>query len=148
LRAAQNSLYHLYRQTAYFDWLNSRPRAEKSESRLLNQYRRQFLGFISDDLNTPKALALLWQLSADQKLSPAAKKSLLLEFDAVLGLGLRGVRNLIKTPPAVKRLVKEREKVRNNKQFVQADGLRKRIEALGYIIEDTPEGPFVWPKKI
>jgi cysteinyl-tRNA synthetase len=46
----------------------------------------------------------------------------------------------------VKKLRVERELSRKNKQFTLSDALRKEINALGYIIEDTPLGPFIWPK--
>lgn len=62
-------------------------------------------------------------------------------------------------PPNVKELADEREKYRGSKQFVKADELRKEIDALGFIVEDTvkvesvvkieesPEGPIIKPKK-
>ena len=36
---------------------------------------------LNDDLNTPKALAVLWGLVKDKKVSPADKKKTLMEFD-------------------------------------------------------------------
>ncbi|MDO8574494.1 MAG: hypothetical protein Q7R86_02615, partial [bacterium] len=40
----------------------------------------------------------------------------------------------------------DREKLRVNQQFIQADSLRKKINSLGFHLEDTPLGPFIWPK--
>jgi cysteinyl-tRNA synthetase len=42
-------------------------------------------------------------------------------------------------------LAREREISRVNKQFTQSDVLRKEVEALGYVIEDTPLGPLTLP---
>ncbi len=41
------------------------------------------------------------------------------------------------------RLVEEREKARGNKEWAAADALRLRIRELGYLIEDSAEGPQV-----
>lgn len=49
-------------------------------------------------------------------------------------------------PLKLKKLVKARELFRRNKQFTQADALRKKIGVLGYGIEDTPFGPLLLPK--
>lgn len=48
------------------------------------------------------------------------------------------------TPPAdVLALVKERQEARANKDWVAADQVRQQIAALGWQIQDTPEGPKV-----
>ena len=38
-------------------------------------------------------------------------------------------------------LVEEREEARKNKNFKKSDQLRKEIEGLGFILEDTKDGP-------
>ena len=68
------------------------------------------------------------------------QKKLIIEFDAVLGLNLNKIKPF-KIPPAINDLIKQREISRTNKQFIQADALRKEIEKLGYVIEDTDSGP-------
>jgi len=108
-------------------------------------YKKFFLEAINDDLDTPKALAIVWQVIRDNKLSHSAKKQLLLEFDKVLGLGLNKIKP-VKIPRKIRQLVAQREKLRVNKQFIQADRLRKKIEKLGYIIEDTTVGPKIFRK--
>ena len=91
---------------------------------------------------------MVWGLIGDKELWAKNKLALLLDFDQILGLKLTEAITLAQPPAKVGKLVKEREKYRTNKQFVQADGLRKKIEALGYTVEDTPQGPFVWLQKI
>ena len=51
-----------------------------------------------------------------------------------------------KIPSQITALAEKRELYRSNKQFAQSDALRKEIEGLGYIIEDTPAGPLVLKK--
>jgi len=103
-------------------------------------YEKKFLSAINDDLDTPKALSVVWQIIKDNRLSSQDKKQLLLKFDKILGLGLDKIKPL-KIPQKIKQLASQREILRINKQFIQADRLRKKIENLGYRIEDTSYGP-------
>ena len=57
----------------------------------------------------------------------------------ILGLGFAAA----KIPTDINKLVSERELARKSKDFPCADDLRKKVEGLGYIIEDTPLGPLV-----
>jgi cysteinyl-tRNA synthetase len=50
-------------------------------------------------------------------------------------------------PPEVRELVKAREKARAGKDFALADNIRKEIDALGFLVEDTKQGPRVVPGK-
>ncbi len=52
-------------------------------------YRAQFKEKIENDLNTPQALAVLWTLIKDKEVTPENKLATLLDFDKVLGLGLK-----------------------------------------------------------
>ncbi len=97
---------------------------------------------IDDDLGTPAALSMAWEVINNGKISPKDKMKMILKFDEVLGLGLGGIiKEYGKTPVKIKQLIDEREKSRANKQFIQADSLRKKIEQLGYTVEDTAQGP-------
>lgn len=51
-------------------------------------YKATFKEKLENDLNTPQALAVVWGLVKDAKVSPRDKLSTLLDFDKVLGLGL------------------------------------------------------------
>ncbi|MEK9168378.1 MAG: cysteine--tRNA ligase [Patescibacteria group bacterium] len=137
LGAAQNAMGRLttydLRQTTNDE------RTTNDDNKKIKIYIKKFLSAINDDLNTPKALSIIWQIIKDENFSSNAKKCLLLEFDKVLGLGLGKIKPL-KIPQKIKQLAAQREKLRINKQFIQADALRKQIEELGYIIEDTAFG--------
>lgn len=108
-------------------------------------YKKKFLATLSDDVNTPKALAVLWAMIKDKKLAPGEKRATLLEFDKVLGLGLKDLRPAL-VPPQVQTLVFDRERARQAQEWARADALRDQVLVLGYEIEDTTEGPKV--KKI
>ncbi len=126
-----------------------------------SEYQEKFHSFINDDLDTPKAIALLWELVKDDAISPEDTRATLLDFDSVLGLGLsesnesltlllRGEGqklSISEVPNAVQKLFEERIQVRTEKDFDRSDTLRKKIESLGYSIEDTDNGPELHAKK-
>ena len=113
----------------------------KDRPALVAEFRERFRKGMRGDLGTPEALAALHALLASDLPAPV-KRSLADEFDAVLGLELSKFRPKVAVMPAkIKELAEKREQFRNNKQFVQADTLRREIEKLGYVIDDTPKGP-------
>ncbi len=107
-----------------------------------------FLAALNDDLNTPKALAVIFVFikelnkafvhGVSEKDANAALK-LLLECDRVLGLGLSDS-GTIETPNEVNVLLEKRGLARNNKDFEASDRLRTEILDLGYEVEDTANG--------
>ena len=110
------------------------------------KYLERFSEAINDDLNTPKALAVL-QDTLRSPLAAGEKLTLIGKFDTVFALFNTSVKAKAgKIPEEVAELVKKREEARRNKQFVQSDAFRAEVEKLGYVIEDTPEGPVVRPK--
>ncbi|MEK7068723.1 MAG: cysteine--tRNA ligase, partial [Patescibacteria group bacterium] len=53
-----------------------------------DSFAKDFYAALADDLDTPLAIARLWEALRDQRLSPAVKRSCLALADAMLGLGL------------------------------------------------------------
>lgn len=116
-------------------------------------YRDRFHAFVNDDLDTPKAVALLFDLIKDTKVSKPDQRATLLDLDRVLGLGLkesdeRLLENLsgekkIKVsdaPEEVQALLRERETARKEKNWTRADELRDKISESGYNVLDTEKG--------
>lgn len=136
LGAAQNALFKLYFENSNFFEVSGKQDAE--------EYVRKFHERINDDLDTPGALAVMWDMLKDTSVSSDAKMRALKKFDDVLGLDLSKYLDLTHdTPPEVKKLVREREQARNEKNWGRADTLRKEIESVGYTVKDTSEGPRV-----
>lgn len=109
------------------------------------EYKQRFLKLLSDDLNTPQGIALIWELMKNNNISEKDKRATILDFDKVLGLNLEAISNLaskiqINIPDSVQKLISDREIARNNNDFVKADALREMINDEGYDIKDTPEG--------
>lgn len=103
------------------------------------QYEQKFAGALFDDLNTAHALSVVWEMLGDSKLSDEDKWATLLSFDEVLGLNLTDVSKFVISEHA-KELMAQRDKARENKDFVASDKLRGQLEDLGYTVLDTPEG--------
>jgi cysteinyl-tRNA synthetase len=102
------------------------------------------INFISDDLDTPKAVALIWDILKDEKILPQDKKVTILEIDKLLGL----IKEEIKTdiPTEVLKLAEDRKIARTNKDFKKSDELRDQIASLGFEVKDTPEGQKILKK--
>ena len=100
---------------------------------------KKFKDFVEDDLDTPKALVLLWDLLKDDNITDANKKATVLDFDKVLGLGFENVKE-DEIPTEIQKLVEEREEARMNKDFKKSDKLRDKIHSLGYEVEDSEDG--------
>jgi len=128
LRAAQNALYNLRDIISGY----GKPKGNSAE------YESKFLEAINDDLNMPKALAVVWDLIKNQNIESSAKKKTLLKFDEVLGLNLNKVKKE-EIPAEVIKLAEKRQEARKNKDWGSADKLRGEIESKGYVVEDQQD---------
>lgn len=147
LQAAQNALNNLCESIkeiqfpkSDFGSVSGRSGTSRIEIGFLKKYREEFLSHINNDLEMPAAIALLWEVVKSEKLNSKTKYDLIIDFDKVLGLNLGKIKSE-KIPAAVLKLVKEREKYRQEKNFAKSDELRKKIESLGWFIDDSPSGP-------
>lgn len=112
------------------------------------KFSTDFRAAIADDLDTPKAVARVWELVKAETISKADKRASLLLADEVLGLGLieerastkLGVVPMKELPADIKQLIKERDEARDAKEYEKADALRTAIEKAGYELKDTPQG--------
>lgn len=100
----------------------------------------KFEDALADDLNAPRAVAVLWETLASGA-SDKEKRATILAFDVVLGLNLhRAKKQKLIVPAEVKKLMLAREKARAAKDWAASDRLRDEILTLGFEIKDTPEG--------
>ena len=107
----------------------------KPNSVLLNEFHEA----INDDLNTPRALAVLWKVVDSEDLRPGEKLPLINEFDRVLGLGLSEIETEV-IPEEVEELANQRDQARRGKDWKKADELRKLISKKGYEVLDERDG--------
>ena len=131
LEAAQNALNNL--RDMVRDW--EAPKIGCAE------YEERFMEAVNNDLNTPQALAIMWELVKSDYPSSAKAESLL-KMDKVLGLKLdEYIGKPLEIPAEVQKLVNERENARKAGNFEKSDKLRHEIKKLGFEVEDTPDGP-------
>jgi cysteinyl-tRNA synthetase len=130
LEATQSALDNLYQTFSEFP----------DNGKISEEYKKEFNEAINDDLDTPRALAIAWTLIKDEKISDSDKKATLLDFDKIMGLGLDKIKK-IEIPDEIKKLAEERENLRQEKKWQEADEIRKQMEEKGWQIEDTGQGP-------
>ncbi len=127
------------------------------------EHQAQFWKYMEDDLRTPEAVAVLWEVTKSE-LESGEKLAVLLDFDQALGLGLRGIAEQgihegdvatmaraegstgggsAKVPEQVQQLVDERASARASKDFARSDAVRDELAALGYVVKDTAGGQIV-----
>jgi len=115
---------------------------------LAERSERAFDAALADDLNTPEALAAVHGLVGEGNALLASGKltregaALLLQavtaMDAVLGV-------LVPETPerltdAEQALFDARQEARRKREFAKADEMRRQLEELGILLEDTPKG--------
>ena len=115
---------------------------EHKGSDFTKEYESKFRKAINDDLNMPSAVQVFLEALDDFDFEPKKKIKFLEDCDNVLGLDIKNMHEtIVIVPKEVEKLVQEREKLRKNKMWAEADILRQRIKEKGYLIEDTPNGP-------
>ncbi len=104
--------------------------------------REQFFASLSNDFNTPRALAAVaeWVREANRSEHRVGDR------DLREMLGVLGLENLLDVAPAeIPREVIElsdlREQARAERDYALADRLRDQIRSLGWEVRDNPEGP-------
>ena len=104
---------------------------------------------MDDDLNTPDALAVVFDLVKEiNTLSASASKKALEEaakaFDDLTNvLGLMYNRKKDEVPAEVMALVEQRAAAKKAKNWAEADALRDKITGMGWSVTDTAQGPKV-----
>lgn len=125
-------------------------RAGGEEQPWVAEYRERFKEAVADDLNMPRALAVVWDLIGEaNRRQEMGILDALYDFDQVLGLNLAKSVELAEgseLEPEFDKLIKEREQARADKNWARADELRKELAAAGIILEDRPDGT-IWRRQ-
>lgn len=142
LKAAKQALYRLKRHV-YEEYKNK-------ASAPVPEYVERFHQAINDDLDTPKVIALAWEVVKDDNLAAPEKCSTLKHFDQILEIGLDddpddavrelGVIDVDSLPADILELIDKREAARVARNWEEADILREAINLKGFAVEDTPSG--------
>lgn len=137
LSAAKNGLERLRSQVLSFKSEKERTTLSPEKEGKIAKYRGDFIGAINDDLNTPQALAILWEM-VKSNIPSGDKYDLAISFDEVLGLKLQeNPKTKIQIPNEIKELLKQRDEMRKQGRFDEADEIRKQIEKKGFDVKDA-----------
>ncbi|KPJ59431.1 MAG: hypothetical protein AMJ46_11400 [Latescibacteria bacterium DG_63] len=132
---------------------------EEELSRAAAETEKRFVEAMDDDFNTAKALGHLFDLAKainrqmeigtlPPETGAAARAAALKlrKLGDVLGLLWKEEPDEAQLPEEVKTLVEQRQTARSNREWAKADEMRSRIERMGFVVEDRPEGPLVRKK--
>ena len=97
-------------------------------------YQEEFLESINDDLNMPKAIAVVQKMLKEARSKNVYKA--FVKFNQVLGLNLEEE----EIPQEIKDLAEKRWQVKLARDWATADSLRAELDGKGYVIKDSKEG--------
>ena len=149
IESCKNSLERLYtcRENLDFALSKSEFGTDESLKAKADEARAKFCKAMDDDLNTPDALAAVFDLvkeintlsasSTKEALEAAAKA-----FDEITDvLGLMYNRRKDEVPAEVTELVEKRAAAKKAKDWATADAIRAQLTEMGWAVKDTAQGP-------
>ncbi|MDN5880884.1 MAG: cysteine--tRNA ligase [Nitrosospira sp.] len=114
-------------------------------------HARRFRDAMNDDFNTPDAIAVLFDLANEvNKTGSRADMALMKALAGVLGLLQQDTQRYFQdaatteasafTPERIEQMIQRRLIARTNKNYSDADCIRKELLDAGIVLEDDPEG--------
>ena len=144
-----------YRSPANFTWeaLESAKTARAKLARFVHTHRNddaiidedwlsKIRAALSDDLDTPKAIAFLFTMLTQSDRSDAVKASTLSAADTLLGIDITETTEseAVEIPTEIQTLLNARQTARTEKNWQESDRIRDELEEKGYLVKDTPAG--------
>lgn len=118
------------------------------------EFEAEFMAVMNDDFNTPKAMAVLFDLAKEVNRSKeAGLAGLLVKLGNQIGLLEQDATTFFKSQPsqseltdeAIEQLIMERKEARANKDFARSDDIRDLLAEQGIELLDSSEGT-TWRK--
>ncbi len=154
LKNAENTLDRLNQFVEKLREYESRAGDNEEITSILRRTEEMFENEMDNDLNTPAAFAVIFELVGkvnraleEEKLSTANAKAifdLMLKFDRVLDI--LTIREKEELSDEVEELIKKREQARRFKDFALADEIRRKLQNMDIVLEDTKQG-IKWRRK-
>lgn len=120
---------------------NCNQKKHEKLSEVGKSYQDKFENALAEDLNTAKALEVLFTVFKDKELSSFEKVYLIKDFEKVLNLDLFNFeKENLEIPKKVLDLVEKRKEAKKNKEYKLADQIRGEIEKIGYGVVDGKDG--------
>lgn len=144
LKSAQNGYFNLKRLIHQITSENTTHGQAEAQA-----YHERLLAALTDDLNVPKALGVLWEMLKDHAVGSLPKLEQVRMFDAVLSLNLLDAADLPElsreVPTEVQTLAQQRWDAKQQRNFAEADRLRQVIHEQGFSVKDSKDGYEVVP---
>ncbi len=137
-----------YRKQTNFSWeaLESAQAGLKNLRKHISKLKRndptdpmveeKFFEAINNDLNTPEALAILWDAVKADEINLES----IINMDKILALDLHQPEKEIEITDEVQKILDDRKKARDEKDWVESDLLRDELRKMGFDVEDTSGG--------
>lgn len=125
--------------------LATAPATSKTDPQLI----KSITAALQDDLNAPKAIALLWKAVGKKGTVDAhTAEAIFVADDTYFGLGLRalvatflaGATTTLTISPDIQGILDARALARDSRDFATSDRLRDELLARGYVVKDTKDG--------
>ncbi|BBP45743.1 cysteine--tRNA ligase [Thiosulfatimonas sediminis] len=113
------------------------------------QFETDFIAVMNDDFNTPKAMAVLFELAKEvNKTKDSSLAGLLIKLANQIGLLEQPVESFFKLQPStsdlddtqIDALIEERKLARMNKDFARSDEIRDQLKEQGVELLDSAQG--------
>jgi cysteinyl-tRNA synthetase len=138
ISGAQNALNNLRADLAELP-VTDKPQHWSEEA---SKLRDAFHEAINNDLDLPTAISITREAARTNKIAPAERRHLVLDFDRVLGLRLNTVepKAPLEINDEVLELVRQRDLARASRNWAESDRLRDQLKSMGIEVRDTPKG--------
>ncbi|MDK9701056.1 MAG: cysteine--tRNA ligase [bacterium] len=124
--------------------------------RKVSQYRVEFTNALADDINVARAYGIVFEFMREMNgfrsqgvlndLEVSTIRNLWLEFDSILQVLTPWEEQSSLSETDIHNYIERRRNARTQKQFAEADAIRKELLEKGVILEDTPGGT-IWRRK-
>ena len=137
--------------------LMSKNKVVKKNTGISTQFRNEFIEAMNDDFNTPRGLAVLFDIinagnkvlegNGDNIPELAGFQGLVEEILNVFGISFKALGVAAISEKDIEKMIEVRSGLKRQKRYREADKIRRELEEKGVILEDTKEGA-LWRKKI
>lgn len=148
LKDAQNSVDSLNNFMARLDDFSGDADENKIISESVEKAKNEFVESLNDDMNTPNALAAVFGMmnAVNREIDAGKADSVSLGKAREFMLSFNGIFEVLETereeiPGEVLEMAMQREQCRKERKFREADDIRRKINEMGYSVEDNEKGP-------
>ncbi len=118
-------------------WAGKKQRTVLSEEKLIKvqEFSARFKTAVENDLGMPQALAVVWEM-VKSNIPEQDKNELWQDWNQILGFRLEISNSKLLISNEIKKLLEQREELRKQKKWAEADKIRQEIESKGVQVVD------------